>query len=151
MLKELLEANASISEVEIIKNDELKGDKPSSKVVGKFKKDNLIYSFMNVTSELISYLSIRFQFIYASTDKKINRLGVLEAVNAMNKSFPAVKVFLNDIDGKSIKINFNVEIPYSGIDSLGVILYPAIEVVSVAPPFLSKRFSDKNIAHKTIY
>jgi len=149
MLKELLEADQRISEVEILK-DEKNDESSGRKIIGKFIKDDLIYSFMNVTSDLVSYLSVRFQFIYTVRNKSPKRGEVLEIINTMNKSFPAVKVFLQDIQSKQVKINFNVEVPYKGIESLETILYPSIDVVSLAPRYFSTKLTEKNIEHKPI-
>jgi len=149
MLKELLEADKRISEVEILK-DEKNDESSGHKIIGKFIKDDLIYSFMNVTSDLVSYLSVRFQFIYTVRNKSPKRGEVLEIINTMNKSFPAVKVFLQDIQSKQVKINFNVEVPYKGIESLETILYPSIDVVSLAPRYFSTKLTEKNIEHKPI-
>jgi len=150
MIKEILERNPKNTNVEIIKDECVDGDEKIRRVIGKFIRDDMIYSFMNVGGGTWNYISIRFQFIYTAKIKKIIRSDILEVINSSNKMIPSIKVCLNDIKGKDIMINFSVEIPYLKSEVLDDILYPAIDIISFAPDFFSTRMTDKGIHHKAI-
>ncbi|EPF20440.1 Uncharacterised protein [Cedecea davisae] len=150
MIKKLLEENSKNTNVEIIKDECVDGDEKMRRIVGKFIRDGMIYSFMNVSGGAWSYISIRFQFIYTAKIKKIIRSDILEIVNSSNKMIPSIKICLNDVKGKDIMINFSFEMPYLKGDVLDDVINPAIDMISFAPDLFSTRMTEKGILHKTI-
>ncbi|ANI83954.1 hypothetical protein [Kosakonia oryzae] len=150
MIQDLLAKDVKISNVEIIKDEITDEETNTRRVFGRFVRDKMVYSFLNARTNKFNYISIRFQFIYTLKTKKVIRNEILELVNSANKSIPAVKIYLNDINGKSIKINFNVEIPYVREETLNFLVPSAIDVVSFAPFLFSSKLESKGFEHQTI-
>lgn len=149
MIKELLETNPNNKNVEIV-NDEPLGSDKLRRITGRFIRNDMIYSFVNVHSESWNYLAIRFQFVYTLRMKKIIRTNLLELVNSANKTMPSIKVCLNDIKNKDLMIDFSFEMPYLNSEILSDVVNPAIEMISFAPDLLSSMMNEKGIIHKVI-